>query len=132
VSPWRLTACQSDQLLFHLPGDLHFARPRHGPPRVEGCRQTCLHERLPDAVDGGQPHVQRLGNFIVGLPHAFPTRICLQQNAGMEQLSSGPLARRNHFSQKKPFLIRQGDEKFGQGASPSPQITSLCEKENRS
>jgi hypothetical protein len=50
-------------------------------------------------VESGETHTQRLGNGFVGLPHAFRTRIRLQQNAAMEQLASGPLARRNHFAQ---------------------------------
>src|SRR2546428_7002915 len=118
-------------MLFHLPGDGHFVRPPHGPTWVEGCLKILFHEMLPSTVDGGETHAQRLGNGFVGIPHAFRSRIRLQQNAAMEQFSSGPLTRRNHCPQKTSFLIREGDTKFGHGGSPSPQTTIRCEKENR-
>jgi len=56
-------------------------------------------------VDGGQPHVQRLSNFFIGIPQAFGTRIRLQQNAGMEEFSSRPLARRDHCH--SAFFVRR-------------------------
>ena len=89
MSPRRLATGQGDQLLFDLPGDGHFVRPPPGPPRVESRLKTLFHELLPYTMDGGETHAQRLGNGFVGVPHAFRTRIRLQQNAAMEQFASG-------------------------------------------
>src|SRR5262249_5663139 len=95
-----------------------------GPMRMEGRFKTLFHELLPYPVDGGKTHPQRLGYGVVGIPHAFRTGICLQQNAAMEQFASGSFARRYHFPQHTAFLIREGDTKFGHGGAPSPETTN--------
>src|SRR4029450_11956893 len=97
--PGGLAAGQGDQMLFHLPVAGDFVRPPQGRPRVEGRLKTLFHEMLSYTVESGETHAQRLSNSFVGIPHAFRTRIRLQQNAAMEQFSSGPLARRDHFPQ---------------------------------
>ena len=60
--------------------------------RLAGRLKTFFHALLPYTVDGGKTHTQRLGDGFVGIPHAFETRIRLEQNAAMEQFASGPFA----------------------------------------
>jgi hypothetical protein len=91
VASRRLAAGQSDQRLFSLPWDGHFVWPLSGPPRIEGRLKTVFHELLPYTVDGRKTYTQRLGDGFVGIPHAFWTRLRLQQNAAMEQCASDPL-----------------------------------------
>jgi len=124
VSSRWLAASQGDQPLFDLFCDDHFVWPLAGPMRMEGRFKTFFHKLLPYPVDGRKTHPQRCGYGVVGIPHAFQTGICLQQNAAMEQFASGSFARRYHFPQHTAFLIREGDTKFGHGGAPSPETTN--------